>query len=83
LQRKGPQMKPQLARFERIAEELNAWLLSIALGLAVLYVTALVAKCMPPLPLPPATTAAEASGPAVAPQASTGIVRPEPRPKPP
>ena len=48
MQRKGPQMKPQLARLERIAEELNAWLLSIAFGLAVLYVTVLVAKCMPP-----------------------------------
>ena len=83
MQRKGPQMKSQLARFERIAEELNAWLLSIAFGLAVLYVTVLVAKCISPLTLPPATTAAEASRPAVAPQASTAIVRPEPRPKPP
>ena len=75
-------MKPQLARIERIAEELNPWLLTIAFGLAVLYVTVLVAKCIPPLPRPPATVAAEVSGPAVAPHASTNIARPEPQPEP-
>jgi hypothetical protein len=75
-------MKPQLARFERIAEELNAWLLAIAFGLAVLYVTVLVAKCVPPLALSPATPAAEVSGPGVAPQAATTIARPAPQPEP-
>jgi NMD protein affecting ribosome stability and mRNA decay len=40
-------MKSHLARLERIAEELNG-LLAIAFGLAVLYVTVLVAKCIPP-----------------------------------
>jgi hypothetical protein len=75
-------MKPQLVRFERISEELNAWLLAIAFGLAVLYVTVLVAKCIPPLALSPATAAAEVSGPAVAPHTSTAIARPEPQPEP-
>jgi len=43
-------MKQQLIRLERVAGELNAWLFAIAIGLAVLDFTVLVAKCMPPLP---------------------------------
>src|SRR6516164_261618 len=43
-------MKQQLIRLERVAGELNAWLFAIAIGLAVLDFTVLVAKCVPPLP---------------------------------
>ncbi|MBV8337932.1 MAG: hypothetical protein JO358_21380 [Alphaproteobacteria bacterium] len=73
-------MKPHLARLERIAEEMNVWLLAIAFGLAVLYVTAFVAKCLQPLALAPASSAAEVTGPKVAPRAATNFIRPEPRP---
>jgi hypothetical protein len=45
-------MKEHLVRLERVAGELNAWLLAIAIGLAILDFTVLVAKCMPPLPTP-------------------------------
>jgi hypothetical protein len=76
-------MKPHLARLERITEELNVWLLMIAFGLAVLYVTVLVAKCIPSLALPPATAAAEVSRPVAAPHSpSTTITQPEPQPEP-
>jgi hypothetical protein len=71
-------MKPHLARLDRIAEEMNAWLLAIAFGLAVLYVTVLVANCWPPLPLPPAAGAAKVSGPTTAPSAATNFPPPEP-----
>jgi hypothetical protein len=47
-------MKQQLVRLDRIAGELNAWLLAIAIGLGMLDLTVLVAKCLPPLPRPPA-----------------------------
>jgi hypothetical protein len=56
-------MKKQLIRLERVAGELNAWLFAIAIGLAVLDFTILVAKCMPPLPI---ATGADRSGQAVA-----------------
>jgi hypothetical protein len=59
-------MKEHLVRLERVVGELNAWLLAIAIGLAVLDFTVLVAKCMPPLPTPPTVAAAEASGHAAA-----------------
>jgi hypothetical protein len=49
-------MKHQLVRLDRIAGELNAWLLAIAIGLGMLDLTVLVAKCMPPLPRSPAAT---------------------------
>ncbi len=55
-------MKHHLVRLDRIAGELNAWLLAIAIGLGMLDLTVLVAKCLPPLPRPPA--AASADGPA-------------------
>src|SRR5712672_1241965 len=54
-------MKQQLVRLDRIAGELNAWLLAIAIGLGMLDMTVLIAKCLPPLPRPPA--AASADGP--------------------
>jgi hypothetical protein len=43
-------MKQQLVRLDRIASEMNAWLLAIAIGLGMLDLTVLVAKCMPVLP---------------------------------
>ena len=55
-------MKHDLVRLDRIAGELNAWLLAIAIGLGMLDMTVLVAKCLPPLPRPPAA-AASADGP--------------------
>ena len=60
-------MKQQLIRLERVAGELNAWLFAIAIRLAVLDFTVLVAKCMPPpLPTVPIATGADRSGQAVA-----------------
>ena len=49
-------MKHQLVRLDRIAGELNAWLLAIAIGLGMLDLTVLVAKCLPPLPRPVAAS---------------------------
>ena len=43
-------MKHHLVRLDRIAGELNAWLLAIAIGLGMLDMTVLIAKCLPPLP---------------------------------
>jgi hypothetical protein len=54
-------MKHHLVRLDRIAGELNAWLLAIAIGLGMLDMTVLIAKCLPPLPRTPA--AASADGP--------------------
>jgi hypothetical protein len=59
---KGSPMKQHLVRLDRIAGELNAWLLAIAIGLGMLDLTVLVAKCLPPLPRPSA--AATIDGPA-------------------
>jgi hypothetical protein len=50
-------MKHHLVRFDRIAGELNAWLLAIAIGLGMLDMTVLIAKCLPPLPRPAAVSA--------------------------
>ena len=58
-------MKQQLGRLDRIAGELNAWLLAIAIGLGMLDLTVLVAKCLPPLPRPPAAESADSPGHAV------------------
>jgi hypothetical protein len=52
-------MKHNLVRLDRIAGELNAWLLAIAIGLGMLDLTVLIAKCMPPLPRTPVTTSAD------------------------
>jgi hypothetical protein len=52
-------MKHQLVRLDRIAGELNAWLLAIAIGLGMLDLTVLIAKCLPPLPRPTAAVSTE------------------------
>jgi hypothetical protein len=52
-------MKHHLVRLDRIAGELNAWLLAIAIGLGMLDLTVLVAKC---LPRPSAATSADGPG---------------------
>lgn len=59
-------MKQYLIRLDRVAGELNAWLLAVAIGLAVLDFTVLAAKCLPPLPATPLAADAEASGHSVA-----------------
>ena len=46
-------MRHHLVRLDRVAGELNAWLLAIAIGLGMLDLTVLIAKCMPPLPRTP------------------------------
>ncbi len=61
----GSAMKHHLVRLDRIAGELNAWLLAIAIGLGMLDLTVLVAKCMPPLPRTPAVTSVDSPGHAV------------------
>ena len=55
-------MKQQLLRLDRIAGQLNAWLLVIAIGLGMLDLTVLIAKCIPPLPRPPAVSSSESAG---------------------
>ena len=55
-------MKHHLVRLDRIAGELNAWLLAIAIGLGMLDMTVLIAKCLPPLPRSQAAVSAD--GPA-------------------
>jgi hypothetical protein len=50
-------MKQNLVRLDRIASELNGWLLAIAIGLGMLDLTVLVAKCLPVLPPTPAASA--------------------------
>jgi hypothetical protein len=58
-------MKHHLVRLDRIAGELNAWLLAIAIGLGMLDMTVLIAKSLPPLPRPPATVSADGPAPTV------------------
>jgi hypothetical protein len=55
-------MKNRLIRLDRIAGELNAWLLAIAIGLGMLDLTVLIAKCLPPLPRTPVATSADGPG---------------------
>jgi hypothetical protein len=50
-------MKQRLGRLDRVASEMNAWLLAIAIGLGMLDLTVLVAKCLPALP--PMTAASD------------------------
>jgi len=60
---------------DRIAGEMNAWLLAIALGLGMLDLTVLVAKCLPPLPQTPVAAAdasADHPGSPAAPSAPRG-----------
>ena len=40
-------MKHHLVRLDRVAGELNAWLLAIAIGLGMLDLTVLITKCLP------------------------------------
>jgi hypothetical protein len=58
-------MKRHLIRLEQIAAELNAWLLVIAIGLGMLDLTVLVAKCIPALPRTPAAAGTDGPGNAV------------------
>jgi hypothetical protein len=46
-------VKNHLVRLDRIAGQLNGWLLAIAIGLGMLDLTVLIAKSIPPLPRPP------------------------------
>jgi hypothetical protein len=50
-------MRERMVRLDRIASEMNAWLLAVAIGLGMLDMTVLVAKCLPPLPQTPIATA--------------------------
>lgn len=43
-------MRERMGRLDRIASEMNAWLLAVAIGLGMLDLTVLVAKSLPPLP---------------------------------
>ena len=43
-------MRQRIGRLDRIASEMNAWLLAVAIGLGMLDLTVLVAKSLPPLP---------------------------------
>ena len=51
-------MKQRLMRLDRIAGEMNAWLLVIAIGLGMLDLAVLIAKSVPAAPPPPAATSA-------------------------
>ena len=53
---RGVLMKHHLMRLDRIAGEMNAWLLVIAIGLGMLDLAVLVAKCMPAMTVIPAAT---------------------------
>jgi len=66
-------MKRHMVRLDQIASELNAWLLVIAIGLGMLDLTVLVAKCMPPLRAPPAANGADRFDHAVLQSPSTQI----------
>jgi hypothetical protein len=46
-----------MIRLDRIASEMNAWLLAVAIGLGMLDLTVLVAKCLPALPEMPVAAA--------------------------
>lgn len=68
----GALMKERMVRIDRIAGEMNAWLLALAIGLGMLDLTVLVAKSLPPLPqmqVPAADTPADHSAPPAIPKA--------------
>jgi hypothetical protein len=69
-------MKQYLFRLDRIAGELNAWLLAIAIGLGMLDLTVLAVKCIPALPPTPgavsADSPAQAAEPLPSPQTPNG-----------
>ncbi len=63
-------MKQRMVRIDRIAGEMNAWLLALAIGLGMLDLTVLVAKSLPPLPqmeVPAADTPTDHGEPPAAP----------------
>lgn len=64
-------MKQRMVRLDRIAGELNAWLLAVAIGLGMLDLTVLVAKSLPPLPQMPTATVDASTGSASAPTAAS------------
>jgi hypothetical protein len=66
-------MKQQLIHLDRVAGELNAWLLAIAIGLATLDVTVILAKCIMAVPTSPASVSSDHSGTAVVPPLSSKI----------
>jgi hypothetical protein len=69
-------MKQNLIRLDRIASQMNAWLLAIAIGLGMLDLTVLVAKCLPVLPPMPAASAdAPAGQPSSAPASASSAAR--------
>ena len=64
-------MKNHFLRLDRIAGEMNAWLLVIAIGLGMLDLAVLVAKCMPTMTVPPAVTETAGHDHAILSQADT------------
>jgi hypothetical protein len=64
-------MKHHLIRLDRIAGEMNAWLLVIAIGLGMLDLAVLVAKCMPAMTVPAAATGTAGHDHAILSQADT------------
>ncbi|HTV45048.1 MAG TPA: hypothetical protein VMF05_06995 [Stellaceae bacterium] len=56
-------MKHSAGRLERVASEMNAWLLAVAIGLGMLDLTVLVAKAMPALPQLPAAADTQTTAP--------------------
>ncbi|MGH7030820.1 MAG: hypothetical protein ACREEZ_10380 [Stellaceae bacterium] len=57
-------MKHGMGPLDRIATDMTAWLLAIAIGLGMLDLTVLVAKSMPALPpLPAAATSQTTTSP--------------------
>jgi hypothetical protein len=67
-------MKQQIGRLDHIAGQMNAWLLAFAIGLGMLDLTVLVAKCLPPLPATP--VAADTSDHSPAPPATAAAAAP-------
>lgn len=53
---RGVPMKHHLMQLNRIAGEMNAWLLVIAIGLGMLDLAVLIAKCLPAVTVAPPTT---------------------------
>jgi hypothetical protein len=68
-------MKHHLVRLDRIAGELNAWLLAIAIGLGMLDMTVLIAKCLPPRPPAAVSTDGPAPTAVQSPSSQTPDVR--------
>jgi len=53
-------MRQHLMRLDRIAGQMNGWLLLIAIGLGMLDLAVLIAKSVPAAPMPPAASSAGA-----------------------